>query len=84
MLWVVHSLDGKSFSCFCVFVSLSLSLSLSGLSLSFEEGVTLKISPVTCKYMAKGHVKEGLKGLSPLGVLGACSPGKFLKLDPQK
>ena len=57
---------------------------VSGLSLRFEEGVTLKISPVTCKYMTKGHVKEGLKGLSPLGVLGACSPRKFLKLDPRK
>ena len=38
---------------------------MSGLSLRFEAGVALKISPVTCKYMAKGHVKEGLKGLSP-------------------
>ena len=29
-----------------------------GLSLSFEAAVTLKISPVTCKYMGKGNVKE--------------------------
>ena len=28
---------------------------LSGLSLSFEAGVTLKSSPVTCKYLARGH-----------------------------
>ena len=37
----------------------------TGLSVSFEAGVTLKISPVTCKYKAKCHVNEGPKGLSP-------------------
>ena len=55
-----------------------------GLSLSFEAGVTLKMSPVTCKYIAKGHVNEGPKGLRPMGGLGAHYPRKFVKLDPRK
>ena len=34
-----------------------------GLSLSFEAGVTPKISAVTYEHMGEGHVNEGPKGL---------------------
>ena len=52
--------------------------SCAGLSLSFEAGVTLKISPVTCKYMAKGYFKGRPKGPEPLEGSGGMLHQKML------
>ena len=54
---------------------------VTGLSPSFEAGVTVMISPVTCKYMAK-PCKGRPKGHEPQGGSGGMLAQKILKLTP--
>ena len=49
----------------------------SGLSLSFEVGITSKISAVTYKHMGEGHLNKGPKGLSFKGGCGGMPPQKI-------